>query len=85
MKYIGTPRCGKISALLPAGHDDHGHALVLPHERKEEIQSAGYGRYESHGRRSKPLTGKGLIRLAKETGRDFVLPYFPLCPEHNST
>lgn len=31
----------------------------------------------------KSSQAKGLIRLAKETGRDFALPYFPLCPEHN--
>ena len=33
MKYAGTPGCGKINGLLPAGHDDPYHALVLPHER----------------------------------------------------
>ena len=38
MKYAGTPGCGKINGLLPAGHDDPYHALVLPHEREEEIQ-----------------------------------------------
>ena len=31
----------------------------------------------------KPFQAKEVLRLAKETGRDFALPYFPLCPDHD--
>ena len=31
----------------------------------------------------KPSQAKGLIPLAKETGRNMLLPYFPLAPEHD--
>lgn len=31
----------------------------------------------------KPSRAKEVMRLAKKTGRDFVLPYFPICPDHD--
>ena len=31
----------------------------------------------------KPFQAKSLVGMAKETGRDFALPYFPLCPQNN--
>lgn len=31
----------------------------------------------------RPSQAKEVTKLAKMTGRDFALPYFPICPEHN--
>ncbi len=36
-----------------------------------------------HTAEAKPSQAKELIPLAKETGRDMLLPYFPLAPEHD--
>lgn len=31
----------------------------------------------------RPSQAKEVAKLAKRTGRDFALPYFPICPDHN--
>ena len=56
--------------------------LEISHKKKSDylcIYVAGGGMLKY----PKPSQAKELIPLAKETGRDMLLPYFPLAPEHD--
>ena len=56
--------------------------LEISHKKKSDyvcIYVAGGGMLKY----PKPSQAKGLIPLAKETGRNMLLPYFPLAPEHD--
>lgn len=56
--------------------------LEISHKKKTDhvcIYVAGGGMLKY----PKPSQAKELIPLAKETGRNMLLPYFPLAPEHN--
>ena len=55
---------------------------MISHKKKSDsvcIYVAGGGMLKY----PKPSQAKGLIPLAKETGRNMLLPYFPLAPEHD--
>ncbi len=56
--------------------------LEISHKKKSEyvcIYVAGGGMLKY----PKPSQAKELVTLAKETGRNMLLPYFPLAPEHD--
>lgn len=56
--------------------------LEISHKKKSDhvcIYVAGGGMLKY----PKPAQAKDLIPLAKETGRNMLLPYFPLAPEHD--
>lgn len=56
--------------------------LEISHKKKSDyvcIYIAGGGMLKY----PKPSQAKELVTLAKETGRNMLLPYFPLAPEHN--
>ena len=56
--------------------------LEISHKKKSDhvcIYVAGGGMLKY----PKPAQAKDLISLAKETGRNMLLPYFPLAPEHD--
>ena len=56
--------------------------LEISHKKKTDyvcIYVAGGGMLKY----PKPSQAKGLLSLAKDTGRNMLLPYFPLAPEHD--
>ena len=61
---------------------DNFPVLEISHKKKNDyvcIYVAGGGMLKY----PKPSQAKELVPLAKETGRNMLLPYFPLAPEHD--
>ena len=61
---------------------DRSPVLMIRHKKPAEhlcVYFVGGGMLKY----PKPFQAKSLVGMAKETGRDFALPYFPLCPQNN--
>lgn len=73
----------KDSELTFATHQvGKSSVLAVSHKKKSDyvciyVVGGGMLKYP------KPSQAKKMIALAKETGRDMLLPYFPLAPEHD--